>query len=98
MAEYGAEVIKIDTMDPLFGPRIFCWFPMEASPGKRHLLLNLKEDVSRYANVDEGCQVLWVPDKPFRQDPFSPSHDCARGQTAGRLARTRGFDARVWAG
>ncbi len=44
MAEYGAEVIKIDTMDPLFGPRIFCWFPMEASPGKRHLLLNLKEN------------------------------------------------------
>ena len=43
-SSYGAEVIKIDTMDPLFGPQIFCWFPMEASPGKRHLLLNLKEN------------------------------------------------------
>ena len=42
-AEYGADVIKIDTMHPYFGPRVYSWFPMEVSPGKRSLLLNLKD-------------------------------------------------------
>ncbi|MEE2754741.1 MAG: CoA transferase [Candidatus Latescibacterota bacterium] len=47
LAEYGAEVIKIDTMNPYFGPRVFSWFPMEVSPGKRSLLLNLKDSRGR---------------------------------------------------
>ena len=42
LAEYGADVIKIDPPDPNFGPRISCLFPVEASPGKRSLLLDIK--------------------------------------------------------
>lgn len=42
LAEYGAEVIKIDPPEPNFGPRISCMFPIEASPGKRSLLLDIK--------------------------------------------------------
>ena len=42
LAEYGAEVIKIDPPQPNFGPRISCMFPIEASPGKRSLLLDIK--------------------------------------------------------
>ena len=42
LAEYGAEVIKIDPPNPNFGPRISCMFPIEASPGKRSLLLDVK--------------------------------------------------------
>jgi len=47
LAEYGADVIKIDTMHPYFGTRVFNWFPMEVSPGKRSLLLNLKMGQSK---------------------------------------------------
>ena len=32
LAEYGAEVIKIDPPEPYFGPRISSWFPLEVSP------------------------------------------------------------------
>ena len=41
LAEYGAEVIKIDPPNPNFGPRIATMFPIEASPGKRSVLLDI---------------------------------------------------------
>jgi crotonobetainyl-CoA:carnitine CoA-transferase CaiB-like acyl-CoA transferase len=47
LAEYGADVIKIDTPDPYFGPRVHHWFPIEVSPGKRSLILDLKSDRGR---------------------------------------------------
>lgn len=47
LAEYGAEVIKIDPPVPNFGPRISCLFPIEASPGKRSLLLDIKSQRGR---------------------------------------------------
>ena len=49
LAEYGAEVIKIDPPEPYFGPRISSWFPLEVSPGKRSVILNLKEEAGRAA-------------------------------------------------
>ena len=49
MAEYGAEVIKIDPPEPYFGPRISSWFPLEVSPGKRSVILNLKDEAGRAA-------------------------------------------------
>ncbi len=49
LAEYGAEVIKIDPPDPYFGPRVSSWFPMEVSPGKRSIILNLKEEAGKAA-------------------------------------------------
>ncbi|MXX14647.1 MAG: hypothetical protein F4Z86_14575, partial [Gemmatimonadetes bacterium] len=49
LAEYGAEVIKIDPPEPYFGPRISSWFPLEVSPGKRSVILNLKDEAGRAA-------------------------------------------------
>lgn len=49
LAEYGAEVIKIDPPEPYFGPRISSWFPLEVSPGKRSVILNLKDEDGRAA-------------------------------------------------
>ncbi|MDP6037686.1 MAG: CoA transferase [Candidatus Latescibacteria bacterium] len=49
LAEYGAEVIKIDPPVPYFGPRVSSWFPMEVSPGKRSIILNLKEEAGKEA-------------------------------------------------
>ena len=49
LAEYGAEVIKIDPPEPYFGPRISSWFPLEVSPGKRSVILNLKDEAGRVA-------------------------------------------------
>jgi crotonobetainyl-CoA:carnitine CoA-transferase CaiB-like acyl-CoA transferase len=42
LAEYGADVIKIDTTDPLFGPRVYIHHATETGLGKRSMLLNLK--------------------------------------------------------
>lgn len=42
LAEYGADVVKIDPPNPNFGPRISHMFPIEASPGKRSLILDIK--------------------------------------------------------
>jgi crotonobetainyl-CoA:carnitine CoA-transferase CaiB-like acyl-CoA transferase len=42
LAEYGADVIKIDTPDPLFGPRVYIHHATETGMGKRSMLLNLK--------------------------------------------------------
>lgn len=51
LAEYGAEVIKIDMPEPYFGPRVYNWFPMEVSPGKRSMILNLKSE--------DGLKIFW---------------------------------------
>jgi len=48
LAEYGAEVIKIDPTDPKFGPKIACYFPIEVSPGKRSIILDLKTSAGRH--------------------------------------------------
>ena len=47
LAEYGAEVIKIDSPDPYFSPRTTCWSPIEVSQGKRSLILDLKQAAGR---------------------------------------------------
>jgi crotonobetainyl-CoA:carnitine CoA-transferase CaiB-like acyl-CoA transferase len=44
LAEYGAEVIKIDQPDPYFGPNTLCWSQMEVSQGKRSIILDLKTE------------------------------------------------------
>lgn len=49
LAEYGAEVIKIDPLEPYFGPHVSSWFPIEVSPGKRSAILNLKATAGRAA-------------------------------------------------
>ncbi len=51
LAEYGADVIKIDMPDPYFGPRVHSSFPIEVSPGKRSMVLDLKSE--------EGLKIFW---------------------------------------
>ena len=34
LAEYGADVIKIDTMHPYFGPRVYSWCPDGSQSGE----------------------------------------------------------------
>lgn len=43
LAEYGAEVIKIDAPDPYFGPFTTCMAHIEVSQGKRSMILDLKQ-------------------------------------------------------
>ena len=50
LAEYGADVIKIDSPLPYFGPGVMCWSPIEVSQGKRSAILDLK--------TEEGCQIF----------------------------------------
>ena len=42
LAEYGADVIKIDAPDPYFGPGTMCMAHVEVSQGKRSMILDLK--------------------------------------------------------
>ncbi|MDE0299686.1 MAG: CoA transferase [Candidatus Poribacteria bacterium] len=44
LAEYGADVIKIDPPSPYFGPGTMCWSAMEVSQGKRSIILDIKSD------------------------------------------------------
>ncbi|WP_144185777.1 CoA transferase [Elioraea rosea] len=41
LAEYGAEVIKIDSPRPHHGPRLTCWYGVDVNQGKRSMLLDL---------------------------------------------------------
>lgn len=50
LAEYGAEVIKIDATAPHHGPRMTSWYGIDVNQGKRSLLVDLK--------TIEGQQVL----------------------------------------
>ena len=44
LAEYGADVIKIDPPSPYFGPGTVCWSAMEVSQGKRSVILDIKSE------------------------------------------------------
>jgi crotonobetainyl-CoA:carnitine CoA-transferase CaiB-like acyl-CoA transferase len=41
LAEYGADVIKIDSPNPHHGPRLTCWYGVDVNQGKRSLLLDI---------------------------------------------------------
>lgn len=43
LAEYGADVIKIDSPQPWLGPRMTCWYGLEVNQGKKSILLDLKK-------------------------------------------------------
>ena len=47
LAEYGAEVIKIDAPDPYFGPFTTCLAHIEVSQGKRSMILELKQEAGK---------------------------------------------------
>ena len=47
LAEYGAEVIKIDTPTPYFGPSTTCMAHIEVSQGKRSMILDLAPEAGK---------------------------------------------------
>jgi crotonobetainyl-CoA:carnitine CoA-transferase CaiB-like acyl-CoA transferase len=44
LAEYGANVIKIDNASPYFGPGTMCMLHLEVGQGKRSMILDLKSE------------------------------------------------------
>jgi crotonobetainyl-CoA:carnitine CoA-transferase CaiB-like acyl-CoA transferase len=49
LAEFGAEVIKIDAPCPRAGPRLTVWFGLDVNQGKQPLILDLKSPAGRAA-------------------------------------------------
>ncbi len=49
LAEYGANVIKIDTPKPNHGPRMTCWYGLDVNQGKESTLIDLRTDEGRAA-------------------------------------------------
>ncbi len=47
LAEYGADVIKIDAPDPYFLPSTACMLHLEVSQGKRSMILDLKQEAGK---------------------------------------------------
>ncbi len=49
LAEFGADVIRIDAPAPQAGPFATMWFGIDVNQGKRAMILNLKTDTGRTA-------------------------------------------------
>lgn len=49
LAEFGADVIRIDHPKPLAGPRLTMWFGLDVNQGKRAIVLDLKSPAGREA-------------------------------------------------
>jgi crotonobetainyl-CoA:carnitine CoA-transferase CaiB-like acyl-CoA transferase len=47
LAEFGADVIRIDPPAPIAGPRHTMWFGMEVNQGKRAIIVDLKTEEGR---------------------------------------------------
>ncbi len=60
LAQYGAEVIKIDAVTPYLGPRMILFYSPEMNPEKRSMLLDLKHPGGREAflRLVEGADVV----------------------------------------
>ena len=49
LAEFGADVIRVDPPAPIAGPRHTMWFGMEVNQGKRAIIVDLKTEEGREA-------------------------------------------------
>jgi crotonobetainyl-CoA:carnitine CoA-transferase CaiB-like acyl-CoA transferase len=49
LAEYGAEVIKVEPPSPNHGPRLTCWYALDTGQGKRSTLIDLTTPGGREA-------------------------------------------------
>ena len=60
LAEYGAEVIKIDAPDPYFTPGTACMLHVEVGQGKRSMVLDLKQEAGRrlFGQLAAGADVI----------------------------------------
>ena len=78
LAEYGAEVIKIESPRPNHGPRMTCWYGMDVNQGKRSLLIDLK--------TNEGQEVI---NKLLSQADILISNQPESAMTAFNLSEER---------
>lgn len=60
LAEFGADVIRIDHPAPLAGPRLTMWFGLDVNQGKRAVVLDLKSAGGRaaFARLVAGADVV----------------------------------------
>jgi len=60
LAEFGADVIRIDSPTPLAGPRLTMWFGLDVNQGKRAIILDLKKPAGRnvFARLVENADVV----------------------------------------
>ena len=60
LAEYGAEVIKIDAPDPYFLPSTACMLHLEVGQGKRSIILDLKQEAGKrlFEQLAAGADVI----------------------------------------
>ena len=60
LAEYGADVIKIDAPDPYFLPSTACMLHLEVGQGKRSMILDLKQEAGKrlFEQLAAGADVI----------------------------------------
>ena len=60
LAEYGADVIKIDSPDPYFLPSTACMLHLEVGQGKRSVILDLKQEAGKrlFEQLAAGADVI----------------------------------------
>ena len=60
LAEYGADVIKIDAPDPYFLPSTSCMLHVEVGQGKRSMILDLKQEAGKrlFEQLAGGADVI----------------------------------------
>jgi crotonobetainyl-CoA:carnitine CoA-transferase CaiB-like acyl-CoA transferase len=60
LAEFGADVIRLDSPTPLAGPRLTMWFGLDVNQGKRAIVLDLKTPDGREAfnRLVKGADVV----------------------------------------
>ena len=60
LAEYGADVIKIDSPDPYFLPSTACMLHLEVGQGKRSMILDLKQEAGKrlFEQLAAGADVI----------------------------------------
>ena len=80
LAEYGADVIKVDAPDPQIGPRMSIWFGMDVGQGKRSLIVDLKTpegqtilrqlveraDIVLHNYLDDAAERLGISEQQLR--------------------------------
>lgn len=81
LAEFGADVVRIDAPAPQAGPRMTMWFGIDVNQGKRAMILDLKSadgrvvleklvrqsDVVIHNFLDRSTEALGISDRQLRQ-------------------------------
>jgi len=60
LAEFGADVVRIDSPTPYAGPRLTMWFGLDVNQGKRAIVLDLKQaaGAAAFAKMVKGADVV----------------------------------------